>query len=153
MKINFIFYSIKLITHPDQFIYICGKKMRGIKYFLPAIGWFIITTILLVIPGNDLPKNPFLTLIYFDKWVHIGLFSILNFLFIWGFMRRGIFSVKTFIYCTFICILYGIAMEFVQKYFAFERSFDVTDILADIAGSFLGYFAAVYVNRKKNKPL
>lgn len=122
--------------------------MRGFKYYLPAICWLILTTILLVIPGNDLPKNPFLTLIYFDKWVHIGLFSILNFLFILGFIRREIFSVKVFIYCTITCILYGISMEYVQKYFAFERSFDVTDILADAAGAFLGYLAAVYFLRR-----
>ncbi len=128
--------------------------MRGFKYYLPAICWLILTTILLVIPGNDLPKNPFLTLIYFDKWVHIGLFSTLNFLFILGFIRREIFSVKVFIYCTIGCILYGISMEYVQKYLAFERSFDVTDILADAAGAFLGYLAAVYLlRRKKNKPL
>ncbi|MEO8116418.1 MAG: VanZ family protein [Bacteroidota bacterium] len=127
--------------------------MRGFKYFIPVICWFLFTTFLLVIPGNDLPKNPFLTLIYFDKWVHIGLFSILNFLFIWGFMRRGMLTVKTFIYCSLICILYGTSMEFVQKYFAFERSFDVTDILADTGGVLLGYLMVVYVIRKKNKPL
>lgn len=127
--------------------------MRGFKFFLPAICWFILVTFLLVIPGNDLPKNPFLTLIHFDKWVHIGLFSILNFLVIWGFMRRDIYSVKLFLYSTLICILYGISMEFVQKYFAFERSFDITDILADMAGAIAGYFVAIYVKRQKNKPL
>lgn len=126
--------------------------MRGFRYFLPAIGWFILVTFLLVLPGNDLPKNPFLTLIHFDKWVHIGLFGFLNFLVIWGFMRRDIFSVKVFIYSTAVCILYGIIMEFVQKYIAIERSFDITDILADIAGAVAGYFVATYVKRK-NKPL
>lgn len=127
--------------------------MRGFKYFLPAIGWFIFTTILLVIPGSDLPKNPFLAMIYFDKWVHIGLFGILNFFCIWGLMKRNVFSKKSFIYSTLICILYGIVMEFIQKIFASERSFDITDILADIAGSLLGFYAGMYILRKKNKPL
>lgn len=49
-------------------------------------------------------------------------------------------------------------MEFVQKYFTHDRSFDVTDILADIAGSILGLAAIrMFVKkleiRAKNKPL
>jgi len=139
----------KIRLRANQFIYICGKKMRGFRYFLPAFGWFILVTFLLVLPGNDLPKNPFLTLIHFDKWVHIGLFGVLNFLVIWGWMRKDIFSVNVFIYSTVICILYGIIMEFVQKYFAIERSFDITDILADIAGAIAGYYVATYLKRKK----
>ncbi len=123
--------------------------MRWFKNFLPAIGWFIFTTILLIIPGSDLPKNPFLAMIYFDKWVHIGLFGILNFLCIWGLMKRNVFSRKIFIYSTLICIFYGIGMEFIQKFFASERSFDATDILADIAGTLVGLFVGLYVMRKK----
>ena len=36
--------------------------------------------------------------------------------------------------------LYGIAMEFVQKYFIPLRSFDLMDILADGVGCIAGYF-------------
>ena len=36
-------------------------------------------------------------------------------------------------------IVYGIAMEFVQKYLVPNRSFDVVDILFDALGAFAGY--------------
>ncbi|MBS1730332.1 MAG: VanZ family protein [Bacteroidetes bacterium] len=126
--------------------------MRNLRFFLPAIGWLIITTTLLIIPGNDLPKNEFLQLIHFDKWVHIGLFCGLNFLFILGLIQKGTFSKKTFIICSIACVLYGITMEYVQKYFAFERSFDITDILADTVGVVIGYFVAIYMYNKKIGP-
>lgn len=126
--------------------------MRSIRYFLPAVSWFLFTTFLLMIPGNDLPKNPFLAMIYFDKWVHIGLFGLLNFFIIWGYMRINRKRQKVFLLTTLGCIAYGIVMEFVQKYFAVDRSFDLTDILADATGAFLAYFAALYF-QKKNRPL
>jgi len=37
-------------------------------------------------------------------------------------------------------LLYGIAMEFVQKYYIPFRSCDVEDMVADGIGSFAGYF-------------
>ncbi len=38
------------------------------------------------------------------------------------------------------CLFYGIGMEFVQKYFIKNRSFDTGDIIADGVGSALGVF-------------
>jgi VanZ family protein len=40
-------------------------------------------------------------------------------------------------------IVYGIAMEIVQKYFIPFRSFDLMDILADGIGCVAGYFFAI----------
>ncbi len=101
-----------------------------------------------MIPGSDLPKNEFLAMIYFDKWVHIGLFGMLNFLILWAFLRQKADTKKLFLYTTLACILYGIMMEFVQKYFAADRSFDLTDIIADATGACLAYFPTQYVNKK-----
>ena len=41
--------------------------------------------------------------------------------------------------------LYGITMEYVQKYFIPRRDFDVEDILADVIGSALGFIISVSV--------
>ena len=49
-------------------------------YFIPAIIWFIIANILFLMPGSDVPHISFLDEIYFDKWVHAGLFCGLIFL-------------------------------------------------------------------------
>ena len=52
-----------------------------IKKLIPAIGWFIVSLILLCLPGSAIPKYPWLSAIYADKWVHIFMFGMLSFLF------------------------------------------------------------------------
>lgn len=124
--------------------------------FIPAGIWFIITTFLLVIPGSDIPKANFLDEIYFDKWVHIGLFSGLTFLTAYPFITKSLASRKLLIKICTTFIIYGVLMEFVQKYLALERSFDGWDMVADGAGCLLGFFVANNVRlrflNKKSKP-
>ena len=58
------------------------QKIPIIK-FLPGIAWFFIILVLICLPGGDIPKAGWLDKIYFDKWVHTGLFGVLTFLFCW----------------------------------------------------------------------
>jgi VanZ family protein len=114
-------------------------KKKSSALFL-AVLWFIVTVILLTLPGNAFPKEDWLTKIWFDKWVHIGLFSLIVFLFCnWA---RQAFDTQQvagiFWKITILAIVYGIAMEFVQKYWIPNRSFDLGDIAADAVGAFLG---------------
>lgn len=48
-----------------------------------------------------------------------------------------------------IWILYGIGMEFVQKHFVPNRSFDAGDILADAIGSLAGFYYSKRTYLKK----
>ena len=48
--------------------------------FLPAFAWFVIANFLFFMPGEDIPEATFLDDIYFDKWVHTGLFAGMVFL-------------------------------------------------------------------------
>ena len=126
--------------------------------FIPAIIWFIISVILLTLPGSDIPKSTLFETIYFDKWVHIGMFGLLTLLFGYPYIKTPLASVKKFTQIMFAVILYGISMEFVQKYFASERSFDIFDIMADSVGSFIGWIVLVrFLKRQqvseKNEPL
>ncbi len=110
---------------------------------LLAILWFIISVVLLTLPGSDLPQENWLDKIYFDKWVHIGMFGLLVFLWCWALSKRNwrTAGLKTiFFQITVLAIAYGILMEFVQRYFITGRSFDVTDMLADAVGAFIGFF-------------
>src|SRR5215831_19953553 len=93
-------------------------------HFIPGVIWLIIIFILLTIPGPDIPKSHFFDIVYFDKWVHIGLFGILMIL--WGlpFLKLGSGSRNLLTLIAICTILYGVSMEYVQKYFAIERSFD-----------------------------
>ena len=77
----------------------------------------------------------------FDKWAHIGIFCLMTFLFCWGIFKRGTSEFelkKNFIQIAMSCLLYGILMELVQRYFIPNRSFDAGDIIADGVGSLAG---------------
>jgi VanZ family protein len=113
---------------------------------LPGAGWLIISTILLTLPGSAFPKENFLDKIFFDKWVHIGLFAIMVFLFCWSFRKKN-FSLnklkRVFYLIFFLVVAYGISMEFVQKYYVPNRGFELGDIVADTIGAGLGLFYSV----------
>ncbi len=125
-------------------------------HFIPAIALFILIYILLTLPGNDIPKSKFFEIVYFDKWVHTGLFAALVFLFCYPFKNNISYKNSFYLLIVLFAIVYGVAMEYVQKYFTKDRSFDVTDMMADTAGAILGYFFFRYIAKKvikKNKPL
>lgn len=115
-----------------------------------ALVYFIITVMLLTLPGSDFPKEDFLTKIYFDKWVHIGMFTLLVFLWNWWLTGgKQPASFKRFIIAGTAAFIYGILMEFVQKYWIPGRSFDITDMIADGVGCVMGLLASKYFLRKK----
>jgi VanZ family protein len=122
--------------------------------FIPAAVWLIITFILLTLPGSDIPKSNFFDLVYFDKWVHIGMFGLLMILWSYPFIKAERATKKTLFLIGGLIIAYGVSMEFVQKYFAVERSFDVFDMLADSVGVFIGWlWLTKRFQSKINKPL
>ncbi len=114
-----------------------------IRRFLPAIGWFMVSLVLLCLPGSSLPRYPWLALVYADKWVHITLFFIVCFLFNRPFRHSGYGTdsrKEWFLLITVSGIFYGTFMEFVQKYWIPNRSFEILDIAADSLGCLLAYF-------------
>ena len=121
--------------------------MFSLKRFIPGIAWFFLVLILLCLPGDDLPESEgWMDLVMFDKWVHIGLFGILSFLFMMPFGRVS-FPTKQKIFL-FACIaasasIWGLALEFVQKYYIPGRSFDLLDWAADSVGVLLAFIAAI----------
>src|SRR6185503_10585115 len=104
---------------------------------------FIMSVILLTLPGTAFPTEDWLDKIWFDKWVHIGMFSILTWLWCryWHLFKLNkpadTFR-KLFIIIGLICLAYGIVMEFVQRFYIPHRSFDVGDIIADGVGCAVG---------------
>ncbi len=109
---------------------------------IPALVWTLLIFILLTIPGKMLPDESQLSIPNLDKLVHIILFGC--FVFLWSFyfacrkdlrdrLNKKLFRVF------FIACFFGIAMEFVQKYFIPNRDFDIYDIAADIVGAAGGF--------------
>jgi len=117
-----------------------------------AIIWFIIVTILLCIPGSKFPKRNWLDDIWFDKWVHIGIFGLLVILWCRVIAIKYPLDKKNktrFLWISLAALVYGIVMEFVQEYVVTNRSFDILDILADGIGCMIGLFICVWIYKKK----
>jgi VanZ family protein len=130
-------------------------KPRPIAFVLPVI-WMAVIYVLLIMPDNDIPKLGFLDAIYFDKWVHAGLFGMLTLLFSWPFRKLYPPQHSLFISIAVSALLYGIAMEYAQKYLTTDRDFDYADMIADGVGCLIAYLAIRFIISKvcvKNKPL
>lgn len=104
------------------------------------VSWTITLLVLLCLPGNSIPGNGLFSIKHLDKVAHIGLFG--GFVLFWGLYawakkKRKLTWPYALIGVTFISIILGIAMEYVQLNFIPDRSFDIGDIGADIIGSLL----------------
>ncbi len=114
----------------------------SIKKFLPGIAWFFIVLVLTCLPGNDIPEIdwPLLDKIYFDKWVHAGLFGGLTFLFCWPFYTSDFSArqrLKYFIKIAIAASIWGLTIEFIQKFYIPGRSYDLLDWAADSLGALI----------------
>ncbi len=104
----------------------------------------MVTIVLLTMPGSDIPKGPVFDLPDFDKLVHIGMFGLLNLLISFPFIKTVKASIRLFFIIALAVLLYGVVMEFVQKYFTVDRNFDILDMAADGTGSFIAYGWVVF---------
>ena len=125
---------------------ISTNKVRiRITSFWPAVVALIIITFLFCLPGNEFPRISFLDRIHFDKIVHIGLFSILVFL--WILPPQSRISdkqkiKKVYLWIALAFVFYGIFIEVIQLNFVPNRSFDFVDILANTVGCAFGGIVA-----------
>ncbi len=122
-----------------------------LKYNLPGIVWGVFILFVLGIPGDDIPKYPFLKLIYFDKLVHIFLFAVFAVLLILGFIKqRNIYILNRYsvISALTVSVLYGGLTELLQKFVFYQRTADVYDFVFDILGAVSGMFFVLFYNKK-----
>jgi VanZ family protein len=118
------------------------RIQKSLSSRVPALLWTIFIFILLALPGKMLPSEEHTFIPNLDKFVHVFLFG--SFVFLWSFYyaakkERGPSYNKIFFRIFIIACLYGIGMEFVQKYFIPNRDFDIYDIAADVGGALLGF--------------
>ncbi|MBL0105053.1 MAG: VanZ family protein [Bacteroidetes bacterium] len=106
-----------------------------------ALGWALLILILCGIPGTDLPKLSFLDWLRPDKIVHLILFGVQAYLFIFGFKKQetiAYFHENPRFMAVLISILYGGLVEVLQGTVFISRSADVRDALANALGAFIG---------------
>jgi hypothetical protein len=107
-----------------------------------AVAWSVITQTLLSLPGSFFPGRGLFSIPNLDKIAHLVLFSGL--VFCWSlffyFRKKPPAITQSFIWSiVLLAFTYGILIEFFQKNFIPNRSFDRGDIVADLVGSLIGY--------------
>lgn len=121
-----------------------------LKYSWPVLVWALVILVLCAIPGRDIPHVGWLEALSFDKWVHAGVFFILELFSI----RALLFSQpirttkKARLYTVPIAILYGGLLEFMQEALFSERSADVYDFIANSFGVIVAALTYVWCAQK-----
>ena len=127
---------------------------RRIQQYLttrwPTIIWSVIIFILLAMPPVNLGKPQAIEFSGLDKLIHFFLFGIMAWL--WGyyqipFSRGRKVRLQQIAFIITITTIYGIAMEYVQRWVG--RDFDVWDMVADAAGAIV---AGLWFLVKKRRP-
>jgi len=120
--------------------------LRFIKKYLSAlyvpIVWTLLIIIAMCLPGNYIPNEQGFKLPNFDKLVHMGMFG--GFVFLWSLYLAKSRSRAGRLLLGFFCFYllangFGVAMEYVQKYWIPGRDYDLADIIADMFGAGIGY--------------
>lgn len=114
-----------------------------ISQFIPALIWWAITFWLLTLPGSKVPAYPWMENLAVDKWAHVFIFAIFCIAFYWPFTNTTISQATRKHWFLAIALMgcgYGIAMEFVQKYYVINRAFEWGDMLADTIGCAVGWW-------------
>ncbi|MFS8082373.1 MAG: VanZ family protein [Ginsengibacter sp.] len=124
-------------------------KPTGIRKFLPGIAWFFIICFLVFLPGKDVPSLGWMDNLQIDKFVHAFLFFMLILFFYAPFYKIASSAKQRKNSLILLCIagvIWGISIEFIQKYYVPGRSFDLWDWAADSFGIALAFlFARRYI--------
>ena len=117
---------------------------NSFKTLVWVIFEFVLIFILLSMPGSDIQGTSWISIIlhlpFADKIIHIGLFGSLAlslFSHLEQYSNISFRSTRTKALSLILCIVFGIGMEFYQKYFVPSRGFEVGDMLADAMGALL----------------
>ena len=124
------------------------------KKFIPGIAWFFVVLILMCLPGDDLPPTDWLHINFLDKWGHMAVFGCLVFLFCWPFHYSVFSEIQRrhyFIKIALAVSIWGLALEFIQRYFVPGRNFDLFDWAADSIGALIAFFICRRIFIKPDK--
>ena len=129
---------------------------RYLRYiFLPLFVVLIIFLGTCVLSGNDMPEMP--GGVPWDKIVHFGMFFVLSAVSLFDYykLHDGEPSRIRWIFWGFVVpVIYGAAIEMMQKYFFSYRSAEWADFIADVLGSLTAtVIAIIYMNKKKKSKI
>jgi len=96
-----------------------------------AVLWAVIIFILSVMRT---PKLTGVQIPYLDKIAHIVMYAIFAFLLLLAFHHLIQTNKKVILLIVSVSLGYGILMEFAQKKIFLSRSFEISDIVANLTG-------------------
>lgn len=120
------------------------------NWYFPLL-WTFIILVLLVLPGAIIPGNGLFGIKNFDKVAHVILFGgfvLFWAIFSWNRKKNEKGWLRSLFIITLISIAIGVIMEFVQRNYIPNRSFDIGDIWADLAGSVAVAFLLLLSGKK-----
>ncbi len=101
-----------------------------------AILWTGLTFYASIMSSNSVKSFSSFHFKGIDKIAHFTLYFV--FAILWWHALSYIYNKKVIWLVLVISIAFGIAMELLQLFFFLDRSFEVSDIIANIIGSFVG---------------
>lgn len=122
------------------FVHMSNSFIRFFVKLIPGFIWLAITFWLFTLPGSAIPEFDLFHQLQGDKLVHAFLFIVLMALFVYPIHQKTKSpSKKSFFYILLFVLfcLYGIVIEFIQRDYIENRSFDIGDIIADCVGCFI----------------
>ncbi|MBN9351067.1 MAG: VanZ family protein [Chitinophagaceae bacterium] len=127
------------------------KISYKVRHSIPAILWFIFLSVLVYMPGSDVPSIGWAERVHADKVVHFILFGVLFVLISIPVLRSGLEKGqkrKWLLITAAFIIVYGFITEVIQHYFIPGRTFDLLDWAADSAGVIAGFFFVKYLKKR-----
>jgi len=120
-----------------------------LRFNLFTILWALVILFLILTPGQQMPEVKDDYFLSIDKVAHIFVFMVLTFLMIVGFKKQHRYtnvSRKAVKSALLISGGYSLLLELMQLLSA-ERMVQFTDMVANLTGCFLGYFAFIAIYR------
>ena len=109
------------------------------RYYRIILAYIFVLTLSLM-PADELNKPSNLDIPHLDKVAHFGMYFILTAALILDISKYwDIYAKKTFIIAGVISFITGGGVELIQKYLLSDRTGDIFDMLANIAGILISF--------------
>ncbi|MFN2394246.1 MAG: VanZ family protein [Bacteroidales bacterium] len=123
------------------------------RYLLPSILWSVIIFFIIAIRGSRIPDSALFYIPHFDKLLHAGIFFVLSILLLWGLLKQEKNKIPVpYIITIVLCVIYGVATEFLQHFYVDGRSGEIADFAANTIGSLIGIAGFYYVKKSHYLP-
>ena len=116
--------------------------------------WLLVILYLSFTPLSDWPQPSIFQKIYFDKVVHIFMYSMLSLLLLRSLYRQNNhreLPPPSIIAALIFCAGLGVAIEFLQPVLTMFRKFEWLDMLANATGALTGFFLYRWFIEKRNE--